>query len=100
MATNASKYGALSVPEGKISVQWTIEPNAGDDRFHMCWQEHSGPDVSNPGQSGFGRILIERIIAQKLNATVLLTFGRPGVVWTVDAAASDVVADLRKDTGR
>jgi two-component sensor histidine kinase len=100
LATNASKYGALSVPEGEIAVQWSIDPNAGEPRFRMSWHERGGPPVSKPDRSGFGRRLIERIAADKLNATVQLAFDREGVAWTVDAAASDVVAKLSQDAGQ
>lgn len=96
LATNASKYGALSVSGGRVAVQWNIEPGSGAPRFRMSWRERGGPGVETPARSGFGRILIERLTAEKLDATVLLTFDREGVVWTLDAAARDVLADVNQ----
>jgi len=96
LATNASKYGALSVPGGSVAVQWNIEPGSGAPRFRMSWRERGGPSVETPERSGFGRMLIERLTADKLDATILLTFDREGVVWTLDAAARDVLADINK----
>lgn len=93
LATNASKYGSLSVPKGRVEVTWKLEPAQGVARFRMSWRELGGPRVNAPERSGFGRVLIERLTSEKLNATVLLTFARAGVVWTLDAAAEDVVAD-------
>jgi PAS domain S-box-containing protein len=96
LATNASKYGALSVSGGSVAVQWKIEPGSGAPRFRMSWRERGGPSVETPARSGFGRMLIERLTAEKLDATVLLTFDRQGVVWTLDAAARDVLADVNQ----
>jgi hypothetical protein len=48
--------------------------------------------VEAPEENGFGRVLIERLTAEKLDATVLLTFESEGVTWTLDAAAADVLA--------
>ena len=92
LATNASKYGALSVSTGKIAVHWTLEPANGVPRFRMTWREGGGPPVDPPQHSGFGRLLIERLTADKLNATPLLMFEREGVTWTFDAAAADILA--------
>ena len=96
LATNASKYGALSVPGGSIAVHWNIEPGSGAPRFRMSWRERGGPSVETPERSGFGRMLIERLTAEKLDATVQLNFDREGVVWTLDAAARDVLADINQ----
>jgi PAS domain S-box-containing protein len=98
LATNASKYGALSVPAGKVAVQWLLEPANGAPRFRMTWREQGGPPVEPPEHSGFGRLLIERLTADKLNATPLLMFAREGVTWTFDAAAADILATVGADT--
>lgn len=98
LATNASKYGALSVPGGSVAVQWSIEPGSGAPRFRMSWREFGGPHVDAPERSGFGRMLIERLTADKLDGTVLLTFDREGVTWTLDAAARSVLAEKNQDS--
>ncbi|MBB5984142.1 sensor histidine kinase [Sphingobium lignivorans] len=56
LATNAVKYGALSCPEGRIRLLWTIE----DGMFRLAWEESGGPEIAGPGQSGFGSRLIDR----------------------------------------
>jgi PAS domain S-box-containing protein len=59
LATNAAKYGALSVPSGRVTVTWMVRP--GDPlRLTFRWQESGGPQVSPPAQKGFGSRLIER----------------------------------------
>ena len=92
LATNASKYGALSQSGGKLTIDWSLSPHLEEQRFRMTWRERGGPPVKAPEHSGFGRLLIERLAADKLNATVLLSFDRDGVSWTFDASAADIVA--------
>ena len=56
LATNAAKYGALSVPDGRIDLSWTVQ----DSTLHLQWKEQDGPHVEAPAHSGFGSRLIER----------------------------------------
>ncbi len=51
LATNASKYGALSVPEGKIMIRWDIAPAS----VRLSWREWDGPAVKSSIHPGFGR---------------------------------------------
>ena len=76
LATNAAKYGALSVPEGSVSVTWSLA----DDKLAMVeWQEHGGPPVSQLRARGFGTELIEKIVAHELRHRVELDFRPEGV---------------------
>ena len=58
LATNAAKYGALSVESGRISLSWTIEPADDGPTLAVTWEEHGGPPVSEPLRRGFGSRLI------------------------------------------
>lgn len=60
LTTNALKYGALSVAEGRVSVTWQV----GAPGWSMTWTERGGPAVSPPDQKGFGSRLINRLAAQ------------------------------------
>ena len=46
LATNAAKYGALSVPDGRVAVDWQVTDAGPDGRFRMSWCEHGGPPVT------------------------------------------------------
>lgn len=92
LGTNASKHGALSQPTGKVAVQWQLRDADGASRFQMTWREHGGPPVTVPDADGFGRILLERLTAQKFGASAVLTFAPEGVTWTLDAPAVEVLA--------
>jgi two-component sensor histidine kinase len=92
LATNATKYGALSVPEGRLSIAWRLD-GTGDDEghFHFSWRENDGPPVTPPTRRGFGRKLTGRIAAASLKAKISLDFPPEGVVWVVDAPAHAVL---------
>ena len=61
LATNAAKYGALSVPNGQIGLKWSHEA---DGRLILHWREIGGPPVKTPTHQGFGTRVIERTIGQ------------------------------------
>ncbi|MEQ1698334.1 MAG: PAS domain S-box protein [Hyphomicrobiaceae bacterium] len=84
LATNSVKYGALSRPGGKIHVHWSFE-NMSGDRKGLCvvWQERGGPPVTKPARTGFGHIVIERMVAQSLSGDVTLNYAPGGLIWTL-----------------
>ena len=61
LATNARKYGALSVANGRLSVQWELQTNGGRNLV-LEWRESGGPKVSAPKERGFGSTLIEQTL--------------------------------------
>jgi two-component sensor histidine kinase len=81
LATNAAKYGALSVPAGRIEIQW--QPvRAADQRrsfLRIDWIEQGGPPVTDSRQRGFGSRLIEGSIAAELSGSARLTFEPEGL---------------------
>ena len=95
LATNAAKYGALSTPEGCVRVTWSFEPDGeGVPRLVIRWVERGGPAVAEPEVKGFGHVVIERVAAQSLNATVVYEFPKEGVRWSI-ALPTDFVVNLR-----
>jgi PAS domain S-box-containing protein len=88
LATNAAKYGALSVPTGRVAITWAVR--AGDPRYlTFRWQERGGPLVVPPSHKGFGSRLIERSLAMELAGVVQITYDPAGVVCDVTAPLSD-----------
>jgi PAS domain S-box-containing protein len=78
LATNATKFGALSVPDGRIAVTWTTEE--GDaETIEIRWRESGGPAVAEPRRRGFGSRLLERGLAYELKAEVRLDFAPAGL---------------------
>ncbi len=76
LATNAAKYGALSLPGGQITVHWRM---VADALVRIEWQESGGPPVPQKRGRGFGTDLIERIVASELKTPVKLDFAPEGV---------------------
>jgi two-component sensor histidine kinase len=83
LATNAVKYGSLSVPSGRVSIEWNITPDA--KTFTLRWEEKGGPTVTKPTRKGFGSRLIERSLAMELGGQVCLIYEPTGVVCLVEA---------------
>lgn len=75
LATNASKYGALACENGRLGVHWTRE----DGEIRIVWEETGGPTVEKPSRSGFGRVLLERLVGATLNGAVELDFRPEGL---------------------
>lgn len=59
LTTNAVKYGALSVPAGRVDVRWSVGANDHPDLFVLSWQERGGPKVVPPTVTGHGCKIIE-----------------------------------------
>jgi PAS domain S-box-containing protein len=77
LTTNAVKYGALSVPDGRINVEWQY--NAGR-RLLFRWTETGGPRVSAPRREGFGMRVMERMFGGHLNGAVNFEWREEGLV--------------------
>ncbi|MCR5879183.1 PAS domain-containing sensor histidine kinase [Phenylobacterium sp. J367] len=76
LGTNAAKYGALSVAEGRVAVRWERE----DGALQLVWQERGGPPVVPPTRQGFGSRLIERGLPRELGGRARLEFAPGGVL--------------------
>jgi PAS domain S-box-containing protein len=79
LATNASKYGALSDDVGRVEIEWGVDWT--DGRFTMGWIERGGPAVTAPPRRGFGSSVIKSMAELSLDAEVELDFASNGVIW-------------------
>ena len=77
LATNAAKYGALSVPDGRITLDWHVQ----DGEVSLVWRESGGPPVRPPTRKGFGREVVEWAVARAVEGRVLLNFPPEGLTW-------------------
>ncbi|WP_165217473.1 sensor histidine kinase [Affinirhizobium pseudoryzae] len=84
LATNSVKYGALSVPEGEVTIKWTDLAGDGEERLlRIEWEERGGPPVSEPTATGFGTTIIQRHAAASFNGTVELDYRDEGFRWVL-----------------
>ena len=80
LATNASKYGALSCENGCVDIRWEL---MSEGLARIEWQERGGPSVPEQRKRGFGTDLIEKIVAHELRNPVELIFDPEGVRCTL-----------------
>ncbi|MBD0274043.1 MAG: PAS domain S-box protein [Acetobacteraceae bacterium] len=86
LAANAAAHGALSVPGGRVRLDWSVEAAPGGDWLRLRWAERGGPTVPGPpARRGFGSRLIERGLAQELRAEARLLFEASGLRCEIDA---------------
>lgn len=78
LATNAAKHGALSIPEGRVAVEWTLD--GATDELMLRWKERGGPAVQPPGERGFGTSVIQAGVAYQLGAAVEMDWQPQGLV--------------------
>jgi PAS domain S-box-containing protein len=94
LATNAVKYGALSVPVGKVMVSWTPEnPGTAAHQLRLSWIEQGGPGVTAPSSKGFGHVVFEKLVAQSLNGKVKTDFAADGLIWELWIPAANLVTE-------
>jgi two-component sensor histidine kinase len=79
LATNAAKYGALSILGGEVSVTWDSRPNGQAATLILEWRETGGPPVASKIQSSYGTDLIRDLIPHELGGAVDLVFAAEGV---------------------
>ena len=84
LATNAVKHGAWSTAAGTVKVSWfVVHDGPAERRLHVAWRESGGPAVAEPTRKGFGRVVIETMVAQKLSGNVEIAFPPDGFSWTL-----------------
>jgi len=77
LATNATKHGALTHPDGRLVVRW----READEGLCLEWVEQDGPVVQVPARQGFGYLVITELVAQALQGTAKLDYLPDGVRW-------------------
>jgi PAS domain S-box-containing protein len=87
LATNARKFGSLSVPQGRLSIKWQLRTNGARD-LQLSWTEIDGPEVKSPGASGFGSALIEQTMRSHGGA-VSLAYNARGIVCEIKLPLSE-----------
>ena len=93
LATNASKYGALSTAGGRVAVTSAFEGEAGAGPLVIQWREDGGPPVTPPERQGFGTRLITQVVARALRADVAMDFRPQGLVCRMTIARATLEAE-------
>jgi two-component sensor histidine kinase len=91
LATNAGKYGALSMHRGRVNVYW----EADGDTLTMSWTECNGPSVSPPERRGFGSVVMREMVEHSVDGKVDLDYAPSGLTWRLTCPASSALEQPR-----
>jgi two-component sensor histidine kinase/DNA-binding response OmpR family regulator len=89
LCTNTTKFGALSVPAGRIEIVWKIDEE--NQRLNLTWSEKNGPTVHAPSRQSFGTRLIGSL-GQQLKGEVKLAYDATGFVYVLNVPMASLVA--------
>jgi CheY-like chemotaxis protein len=79
LATNSAKYGALSTPEGILTIRWSIETGM----LNLRWEESGGPPVTTPSSHGFGTKIMNASIKHQIGGNVAWDWRTSGLHCTL-----------------
>jgi two-component sensor histidine kinase len=92
LAVNAAKFGALSVPVGRVAITWNRVENVDGSAVELDWREKLGPKVKARRRKGFGSMVIERNLTRALDARVELEFDPDGLHCHIVIPANQILA--------
>jgi PAS domain S-box-containing protein len=90
LATNAGKYGALSMDTGRVDLCWGTD----GDTFTMSWVESDGPPAYAPKRRGFGTVVMEAMAEHSVDGTVVLDYAPSGVTWRLTCPVANALEPL------
>jgi two-component sensor histidine kinase len=96
LATNALKYGALSVTGGTISLTWTVTPRDDGDEVVFEWQERGGPVPEPPTREGFGNRVIKSVTSREKTGSVRIEYKPEGVTCRIAYVKPRAAANARE----
>jgi two-component sensor histidine kinase len=94
LATNAAKYGSLSVPSGRLLVRWDVAQREPEPELTFAWTETGGPPASPPAERGFG----SELIGTALGTTPRIAFAPDGLVFEITLPMSAIMKPSRSAT--
>lgn len=79
LGTNSTKYGSLSVPDGRVALSWSVSD---DQQLVISWREQGGPDIKSPNsETGFGTQLLTRLFTAATRGEANIAFANGGLIW-------------------
>jgi PAS domain S-box-containing protein len=97
LATNASKYGALSTDHGRVTIDWKLDRE--EHRFQLRWSESGGPRVIAPTRRGFGSTFLEEFVKFNLDGHATLEYAATGLIWQLTCPTNEAIVSDRSHHG-
>jgi PAS domain S-box-containing protein len=91
LATNATKHGAFSKPEGRVSVSWSLDGDPTARLFTLRWEETGGPELGPAAAAGFGTKVLEKLAPAALRGEATIIRRATGLLWELKAPQSGLV---------
>jgi len=88
LATNATKHGAFSMPEGRVSVTWSLAGDPDARALTLRWEETGGPKVDGKPPAGFGTKVLEQLAPSAVHGKASVECRASGLVWELRAPQS------------
>ena len=100
LVTNAAKYGALSVPSGRVSIRWRVPLNgSASDKLVLTWRETGGPLVVPPTKSSYGMQVVRELVPYELGGTVDHVLAPEGARCQMEIPLAQLCADSSQNNG-
>jgi two-component sensor histidine kinase len=90
LTTNATKHGAFSAPEGRVSVRWAISGEADQRLITLRWEEMGGPALKPEKSSGFGTKVLEQLTPAAVQGEAKVEINASGLIWELKAPQSSM----------
>lgn len=84
LATNATKYGSLSVPDGMVALTWQLSQDGDHRKISISWSERDGPETVVPTDKGFGSFIINQALAIETGGSVDMSYAPRGFEWRLE----------------
>ena len=94
LATNASKYGALSNDVGVVDIGWNQTGVGGEAQFELNWIESGGPPVTAPTRKGFGSKVTGMMVKMSLESEIEMDYATKGFAWRLTCPARNLTANI------
>lgn len=95
LATNAAKYGALSISTGRVEVFWSTETANGETNFVLNWAETGGPAVTAPEKDGFGSVILTSVVGRELSCKPVMEYSSSGFRYRLACSLSALLDGAR-----
>jgi len=91
LATNAAKYGALTVDEGTIAVQWRLRAGERGTMLEFSWAELAGCGTRSTKHDGFGSLVLTVLVPRAVDGSAALEFTEKGLRWSLRAPLRQMI---------
>ena len=91
LMTNSTKHGALSIPDGRVTVGWEVNDSGSGRLFYFRWHEHNHEIAIQPTRQGFGTTLLTRLVPTDQSGSATLNYAAGSFRYELEAPVETVI---------